>query len=257
MARPGSLPGIEPHELPAVVSTPAMVRVTCIDFAPDEVRAILRLSADDVGSPGHDRASGAGIADAARALETPKPGVMAEISSPRQGGVWSQQAREIILEGTAAGPEFGSFGLSVGEGVEPASWQPLAPASAAPVEGGVLGAWPIALLQLAVFVASIAVLIRTAPPFITEMTRSSSLGHNRRWWAAALVAAALCGTLGYVVRKQDWMAFGGSASMLGTAPVAPPSVPSTCNVNRSSRRTRTAHDELNWHSTPFSSSNVA
>lgn len=84
-----------------------------------------------------------------------------------------------------------------------------------------LGAWPIALLQLAVFVASIAVLIRTAPPFIREMTRSSSLGHNRRWWAAALVAVALCGTLGYVVRSQDWMAFGGSASMLGTAPVDP------------------------------------
>src|SRR5207253_1218539 len=35
-----------------------------------------------------------------------------------------------------------------------------------------------------------------------------------------------------------------------------PLVPSTCNVNRSSRRTRVVQDELKWAMTPLSSSKV-
>ena len=38
---------------------------------------------------------------------------------------------------------------------------------------------------------------------------------------------------------------------------AEPWVPSTWKVTRSSRRTRTSQDELNWAITPFSSSKVA
>ena len=38
-AHPGSVPGIEPHELAALPSTPGAVRVTCIDYSPANVQA--------------------------------------------------------------------------------------------------------------------------------------------------------------------------------------------------------------------------
>src|SRR5262249_33185937 len=37
-AKPGSAPGIEPHELAALQSTPGAARITCIDYCPTEVR---------------------------------------------------------------------------------------------------------------------------------------------------------------------------------------------------------------------------
>src|SRR4030095_5347402 len=37
-AKPGSAPGIEPHELAALPTTPGGGRVTCIDYSPTEVR---------------------------------------------------------------------------------------------------------------------------------------------------------------------------------------------------------------------------
>jgi len=37
-ARPGSVPGIEPHELAGLPSIPGAVRVTCIDYGPDNVQ---------------------------------------------------------------------------------------------------------------------------------------------------------------------------------------------------------------------------
>jgi hypothetical protein len=40
VAAPGSPPGVEPHELPAVAALRAEVRVTCIDFAPGHPLAI-------------------------------------------------------------------------------------------------------------------------------------------------------------------------------------------------------------------------
>ena len=37
-AKPGSAPGIEPHELAALPSTPGAARITCIDYSPTDVR---------------------------------------------------------------------------------------------------------------------------------------------------------------------------------------------------------------------------
>jgi beta propeller repeat protein len=145
---------------PHVAGVAALLLAQRPELTPDEVRALLRLSADDVGPPGHDRASGAGIADAARALETPTPGATAEIASPRPGSVVSQQRGEIALEGTAAGPAFDSYAIWVGEGVEPTSWQPLAPASGTPVEEGLLAAWPAEELSDGAYVVRLDVATR-------------------------------------------------------------------------------------------------
>src|SRR5262245_36337068 len=36
-AKPGSAPGIEPHELASLPSTPGAARITCIDYCPTDV----------------------------------------------------------------------------------------------------------------------------------------------------------------------------------------------------------------------------
>lgn len=162
---------------PHVAGVAALLLAQRPELAPDDVRALLRLSADDIGPPGHDRASGAGIADAARALETPTPGAVAEIASPRPGSVASQQRVEIALEGTAAGPAFESYALWVGEGVEPTSWQPLAPASDAPVEGGLLAVWPVEELSDGAYVVRLDVATRNGS-VLTELLQLS-LERNR------------------------------------------------------------------------------
>ena len=60
----------------------------------------------------------------------------------------------------------------------------------------------IAVLQLLVCVGGVGVLIKTNP-LPRGITRSNGLGVNPRWWAAALVAAALFGTLGWVAISHD------------------------------------------------------
>jgi NADH-quinone oxidoreductase subunit J len=57
----------------------------------------------------------------------------------------------------------------------------------------------IAALQVLIFVGAIAALVRFGPSPVKEMARSSGADLNRRWWVAALVTAALCSTLVWVV----------------------------------------------------------
>jgi len=83
-----------------------------------------------------------------------------------------------------------------------------------------LGAPIVAALQLIVCAGGAAALIKLNP-LPAETTRSNALGPNRQWWAAALVAAALCGTLG-------WVAF---AHYQDTAPLGEAVSPSIASAN--------------------------
>jgi beta propeller repeat protein len=157
---------------PHVAGVVALLLSERPELTPDDVRALLRLSADDVGAPGHDRISGAGIADAARALQMPTPGATAEITSPRPGSVANQQSREIAVEGTAAGPAFERYAVWIGEGLEPTSWRALAPASDAPVEAGVLAVWPIEALSDGAYVVRLDVTARNGS-VLTELAQLS------------------------------------------------------------------------------------
>jgi beta propeller repeat protein len=157
---------------PHVAGVAALLLAQRPELTPDDVRALLRLSADDVGLPGHDRVSGAGIVDAARALGTPTPNATAEVASPRPGSVLSQQLLEVALEGSATGPAFDSYTIWVGEGLEPISWQPLAPASETPVEGGLLAVWPVEELSDGAYVVRLDVTTRNGN-VLTEVLQLS------------------------------------------------------------------------------------
>jgi subtilisin family serine protease len=145
---------------PHVAGVAALLLAQRPELTSDEVRALIRTGADDIGTPGHDRTNGAGVANAAGALALPSPSVRAEIASPRPGAVISQLVGEIVLEGSAAGSGFERYELSIGAGAEPTSWQVLPAASAGAVEDGVLAAWPIAELGDGAYVARLEVVAR-------------------------------------------------------------------------------------------------
>ncbi len=84
----------------------------------------------------------------------------------------------------------------------------------------------LAAVQVFIYVGGIAILIIFAITLTQGMTNPNSAGRNRQWWAAALVAVALCGVLGWVVLNHDWGAAPGpvhedSIATLGQALVDP------------------------------------
>jgi NADH-quinone oxidoreductase subunit K len=72
-----------------------------------------------------------------------------------------------------------------------------------------LEAYVPAAFLLLVYGGGVAFLARFAPQPFTEMMRRCSLGPNRRWWVAALVALVLCEILawGILRRSQDLLSW--------------------------------------------------
>jgi len=62
----------------------------------------------------------------------------------------------------------------------------------------------LAAVQLFIYVGGIASLITFAVTLTRDMMNPNVAGRNRQWWAAALVAGALCGVLGLAVMHHDW-----------------------------------------------------
>ena len=88
----------------------------------------------------------------------------------------------------------------------------------------------LAAVQLSIYVGGIAILTIFAITLTRDMTNpfefEDMAGHNRQWWAAALVAVALCGVMGWVALRHDWGTAPGpvpeqSIAMLGTTLVDP------------------------------------
>src|SRR6185503_19756097 len=77
---------------PHVTGIAALILALHPDYSPDEVRAVMRSSARDLGAPGHYRTTGAGLADALAAVQSPRPTVRALFSSPRPGAVLAPRA---------------------------------------------------------------------------------------------------------------------------------------------------------------------
>lgn len=84
----------------------------------------------------------------------------------------------------------------------------------------------LAAVQLFIYIGGISILIIFAIMLTQNMMNPNLPGANRQWWAAALVAVAICGILGWVVLNRNW----GTASaevpqntitILGTALVDP------------------------------------
>jgi len=89
------------------------------DLTPEEVRARLATTAVDVPPPGWDMYNGAGRIDAYASLTTGSE-IYAQIQEPRAGS--AAGGSEIVIKGTASGPDFVRYRLYFGAGEVPYDW---------------------------------------------------------------------------------------------------------------------------------------
>jgi beta propeller repeat protein len=128
---------------PHVAGVVALARSLHPDATPEEIRALLRATARDVGAPGHDRLFGAGIVDALAAVTRSAPRVRGVLAEPAPGAIVDARAGRVELRGSADGEDFAGYALAFGHGVDPSVWQGIPAASAAAVSDGLLATWDV------------------------------------------------------------------------------------------------------------------
>ena len=108
---------------PVAAGVAALLLAQDPDLTPEEVRARLATTAVDVPPPGWDMYNGAGRIDAYASLETGAE-IYAQIQEPRPGSAVG--GSEVLVKGTASGPDFVRYRLYLGSGKVPYEWTLLA-----------------------------------------------------------------------------------------------------------------------------------
>ena len=122
---------------PHAAGTAALILSLHPDYAPEEVRQVLRRSADRLTAGSFDLYSGYGRINASNALAF-GPVLQARILSPAKGSVTPDL---ITISGVAMGTDFASYTLDYGPGVDPNTWTLLVQTNA-PVDHATLGTLP-------------------------------------------------------------------------------------------------------------------
>ena len=104
---------------------------------------MIRSSARELGAPGFDRATGAGLADAASALVTPRPTVRAWFSAPTPGAIVVPVGEAVSIRGALVGA-VAEAELAVGSGPDPGSFDPIPLTAPTPDVDGELARWDVA-----------------------------------------------------------------------------------------------------------------
>ncbi len=125
---------------PHVAGLAALVLATHPNFTPEEVRRVLRFSADPIRTPSVYFPKIAPRVNAFRALGVNSV-LSAKITAPRSANTFSPEIGSITIRGTAAGPGFNHYQLFYGHGPKPANWIPITDVISAPVQDGTLGTW--------------------------------------------------------------------------------------------------------------------
>ncbi len=85
-------------------------------YAVEQVRQLIRSSAEDVNIPGFDTSTGYGRINASRAVQTTEAPVQVVITSPVKNTILSTT---LMVTGTANGSDFSSYKLQIGYGPTP------------------------------------------------------------------------------------------------------------------------------------------
>ncbi len=128
---------------PHVAGIAALALALHPDYTPDDVRAVIRSSAHDLGAAGHDRITGAGLVDAARMLEVPLPAVRGFLNDPLPGAAIVPVAETVVIRGGVSGPVVDAV-LAVGAGVDPLHFDPIPLVAPLPDRDGELARWDVA-----------------------------------------------------------------------------------------------------------------
>jgi hypothetical protein len=123
---------------PHVAGVAALVLAANPTFGVEQVRQVLRSTADDLGPAGFDTDTGAGRVNAARAVVAPPP-LVAHIVEPRGGRLVGAAAIDLL--GSAEGPGFTAYTLDYRTVSDPEGWVRMAGPIGAPVSNGLLATW--------------------------------------------------------------------------------------------------------------------
>ena len=121
---------------PHVAGVAALIRSLHPEFTAEQIRQVLRTSADDIGTPGFDNQFGHGRVNAARALTTMTP-LAANLTDP-SGTLYGQT--QVEVKGSVGGPTLSSWRLEYGVGTAPSSWT-LLNTSSTTISAGTLANW--------------------------------------------------------------------------------------------------------------------
>ncbi|MBI3996332.1 MAG: S8 family serine peptidase [Candidatus Omnitrophica bacterium] len=133
---------------PHATGVAALVLAHHPTFTPEEVRQVLRASADDVSGHGFDLYSGAGRLNASRAL-TVDSVLNVKIESPADNSSVNMAAGSVTITGTAAGPNFQRYELFYKRlNSFQTQWMPIGTASGTPMVHGTLGTWDLSTLPI-------------------------------------------------------------------------------------------------------------
>ncbi len=111
--------------LATVFTPPELVEERTYMALPQEAQTWGRLAGLPVPPSDYDR------------IQPPAPGPNASISQP---ALFAYVSGVVTIKGTAAGPDFASFRLQVGQGLNPTTWLQTG-SGEVPVKDGVLGSW--------------------------------------------------------------------------------------------------------------------
>ncbi len=123
---------------PHVAGTAALVLAHDPSLTVEQVRQLLRTTADDLPPAGRDDASGYGLVDAAAAVAAPAP-LEAHLAAPADTRLIGPTTVDVI--GSATGPGFVSYTLDYRPAADPTGWAQIAGPIGTPVDGGVLTVW--------------------------------------------------------------------------------------------------------------------
>ena len=132
---------------PHAVGVVALILVHNPNFTPEDVRQILRATADDIGTPGFDLLTGFGRVNAYKAVQANSV-LNVNIASPASKEELNLAKNSLDIIGTASGPDFQSYQLFYAPyifgSIAPLKWIAISPAViTTPVENGYLGTWNI------------------------------------------------------------------------------------------------------------------
>jgi len=151
---------------PHVSGLAALVLGLCPDATAEQVRTLLRLSAEDIGPPGPDVRSGFGRIDVGRALSL-GPGTVARIVAP-QAGSGADTAFTVVLD--AIGPDIAGYRVEYGGGQDPGSWEAIAEGSGW-AWGDTVASWNVSALPESEY--TLRLMIRDAEGVYREVDRAS------------------------------------------------------------------------------------